>query len=86
MAATAALSMAFLAIVLLGVLPAGTALRWTGVISFLLMFMDLAFFVIGVRDFGDNTFNMAVRILAVLVPGVAFAAYILVYMAGILVG
>ena len=76
----------FLALLTLGALPSGALMRWAGVLSFIAMFADLAFFITGVRDFRDNTFNTLVRVLAVLVPGVAFASYILVYMTGILIG
>lgn len=80
------LSVGVLFLLLFGELPSGALMRWAGVISFLLMFMDLFFFITGLRDFRDNTFNTAVRLLAVFVPGLAFAIYILVYMTGILVG
>lgn len=86
MTIVSALSLVFLAVLVLGAPPAGAPMRWAGVFSFLLMFADLSFFVVGVRDFRDNTFNTLVRILAVLLPAVACAAYILVYMTGILIG
>lgn len=86
MTVLSALSVLALFALVFGTLPTGGRMRWAGVISFLLMFMDLFFFVIGLRDFRDNTFNTAVRLLAVCVPGLAFAIYILVYMTGILVG
>lgn len=81
-----ALSIGVLLALVYGKLPSGALMRWAGVISFLLMFMNLFFFVTGVRDFRDNTFNTLVRILAVLTPAVAFISYILVYMTGFLIG
>ena len=82
----AIVTLGFLALLTLGALPSGTFMRWAGVLSFMSMFADLFFFITGVRDFRDNTFNTLVRVLAVLIPGIAFAAYILVYMTGILIG
>lgn len=76
----------YLVLLISGAGEQSKVIRWLGGASFLMMIADIVFFVFGVKDFSETSYGTLSRVLAVLVPGLAAAIFILVYMTGILVG